>query len=356
MSRKLVNIGGDENDINYRYKMPVLQTKIEGRGNGIKTVVTNIIEVCKPLRTQPDWVTKYFGMEKGALSQFNPERMVGIVNGAHQASDFQKVLKIYINDFILCPQCKLPELQTKVNTSKGVLLHKCMSCNWKGRNTSTHKVKTYMINHPPEKEKDKANKSEGKDKIKIKKTQTVTINENDLSWQTDPQDEALAERTQVQLELLAKMKLKPIRDVQNKPEKNVNNATSAMEEQISPTAANTEETPLSPIASNKYTSDASMDAALEGPVDVLRVFFNESNHSLDEQLDEIHRLKLAYGLDDEHKYKVLLDATLNCHDQNTLVQSLKQHKLLLQQLTLEPSNTEQFFSSVRSYISTSQSG
>jgi len=166
MSRgKMVNIGGDENDASYRYRMAPLQTKIEGRGNGIKTVLVNIVDVCKQLRTQPDWVTKFFGMENGALSRFDPKRLVGIVNGAHQASEFQKDLKTYVNDFILCPQCKLPELQTKVDAKKALLMQKCMSCNWKGRNASAHKVKTYMINHPPEKKKIEGESTDDKKKV-----------------------------------------------------------------------------------------------------------------------------------------------------------------------------------------------
>ena len=38
----LINVRRDVSDNFYRYKMERLQTKIEGKGNGIKTVVVNL--------------------------------------------------------------------------------------------------------------------------------------------------------------------------------------------------------------------------------------------------------------------------------------------------------------------------
>jgi hypothetical protein len=49
-----VNIGRNQDDASFRYKMPRLQVKIEGRGNGIKTVVTNMTEIAKALRIDAD--------------------------------------------------------------------------------------------------------------------------------------------------------------------------------------------------------------------------------------------------------------------------------------------------------------
>ncbi len=53
-SRGMINIGGDANDASYRYKMPPLRTKVEGRGNGIKTVLLNVVDVSKHLHTRPE--------------------------------------------------------------------------------------------------------------------------------------------------------------------------------------------------------------------------------------------------------------------------------------------------------------
>ena len=52
-----VNIGKNANDAFARYKMPKLETKIEGRGNGIKTALLNIAEVSKALNIAPEYVS-----------------------------------------------------------------------------------------------------------------------------------------------------------------------------------------------------------------------------------------------------------------------------------------------------------
>jgi len=169
----MINIGGDPNDANYRYKMPFLQVKIEGRGNGIKTVLVNIVDVCKHLHTQPEWCTRFFGIEMGAVSRYDEKRDVGIVHGQHEAKTLQLVLKKFVTGFILCPKCKLPELQQKVHKEKLLLLARCASCGWKGEIKSTHKVKQFIINS--ETTKQKPVKSALKKKTTDDSTPTTTI-------------------------------------------------------------------------------------------------------------------------------------------------------------------------------------
>jgi translation initiation factor 5 len=49
---KLVNINFSE-DPSYRYKMPVMQPRIEGRGNGIKTAIDNMSGLASALGRDP---------------------------------------------------------------------------------------------------------------------------------------------------------------------------------------------------------------------------------------------------------------------------------------------------------------
>jgi len=55
-----INIGRSNEDLAFRYKMPKLLTKVEGRGNGIRTVLVNMVEVAKALKVQPAYPTKIF--------------------------------------------------------------------------------------------------------------------------------------------------------------------------------------------------------------------------------------------------------------------------------------------------------
>ncbi|CAF1663363.1 unnamed protein product [Adineta ricciae] len=45
----MINVNRQTNDMFYRYKMPKLIAKVEGTGNGIKTVVVNATAIAKAL-------------------------------------------------------------------------------------------------------------------------------------------------------------------------------------------------------------------------------------------------------------------------------------------------------------------
>lgn len=45
-----MNIPSYIEDTNYRYQMPKLQLKIEGKGNGIRTNIVNLLDISKALR------------------------------------------------------------------------------------------------------------------------------------------------------------------------------------------------------------------------------------------------------------------------------------------------------------------
>ena len=60
---QIINIAGAQaiDDPEYRYKMPRIVGKVEGRGNGIKTAIPNMVDVASSLHRPPGEVTKFFG-------------------------------------------------------------------------------------------------------------------------------------------------------------------------------------------------------------------------------------------------------------------------------------------------------
>ena len=65
----MINIPRGIEDKFYRYKMQQVDTKVEGRGNGIKTSISNLCAVAKALDRPPSYICKYLGIELGAQTQ-----------------------------------------------------------------------------------------------------------------------------------------------------------------------------------------------------------------------------------------------------------------------------------------------
>jgi translation initiation factor 5 len=119
-----VNIRRDVKDSFYRYKMPKLLSKIEGKGNGIKTVIPNMSDIAKSLHRPPTYPTKYFGTELGAQVKFEEDKDRYIVNGAHDAPKLQALLDGFIQKFVLCGSCSNPETDL-VFAKDGTILRDC---------------------------------------------------------------------------------------------------------------------------------------------------------------------------------------------------------------------------------------
>lgn len=136
-------------DVFYRYKMPRLVAKVEGKGNGIKTVIVNMAEVAKALSRPPTYPTKYFGCELGAQTLFDFKNERFIVNGSHDAVKLQDLLDGFIRKFVLCPECENPETDLLVSTKKNTVSQGCKACGYHGLLVSNHKLMTFILKNPP---------------------------------------------------------------------------------------------------------------------------------------------------------------------------------------------------------------
>ncbi|ULT86642.1 hypothetical protein L3Y34_006388 [Caenorhabditis briggsae] len=146
----------------YRYKMPKLSAKVEGKGNGIKTVISNMSDIAKALERPPMYPTKYFGCELGAQTNFDAKNERYIVNGEHDANKLQDILDGFIKKFVLCKSCENPETQLFVR--KNCIKSKCKACGCSFDIDLKHKLSTYIMKNPPKIDVDfsKAEEKNGK--------------------------------------------------------------------------------------------------------------------------------------------------------------------------------------------------
>eukprot|EP00899_Mesostigma_viride_P021201 jgi/Mesvir1/29082/Mv18388-RA.1 len=163
---ELQNIGqSNSDDAFYRYKMPKLVAKIEGRGNGIKTNVVNMVDVAKALERPPSYTTKFFGCELGAQSKFDEATNIAIVNGAHETSKLAELLEIFIKKFVQCYSCGNPETDINITKTDTIFL-KCKACGAVSDVDMRHRLTTFILKNPPTgaSKGGKAGKKDKKDK------------------------------------------------------------------------------------------------------------------------------------------------------------------------------------------------
>jgi len=154
----IVNIAGTTpvDDPEYRYKMPVVYGKVEGRGNGIKTVIPNIAEVALSLHRAPAEVCKFFGTEIGAQTSYSEKDDRAVVNGQHTDVQLQNMIHKYIENFVICPICRLPETDYKIKN--GCIYHRCAACGATEMLDMSHKLTTFILAQHKKSKKDKSKK------------------------------------------------------------------------------------------------------------------------------------------------------------------------------------------------------
>lgn len=144
-----INICRDNHDPFYRYKMPPIQAKVEGRGNGIKTAVMNASDVARALNRPTPYIIKYFGFELGAQTSISMDKDRYLVNGVHEPSKLQDVLDGFINKFVLCGSCKNPETEIIITKDQD-LVRDCKACGKRTPMDLRHKLSSFILKNSPD--------------------------------------------------------------------------------------------------------------------------------------------------------------------------------------------------------------
>ena len=121
-----LNINGDSNDPFYRYKMPLLISLKAGRGNGCFTILENLPDVTEAFNHPASIVFKYMGSVLGS----NTTESKWSITGHYTNEELIDILYQYINSFVMCPNCNIPELLPSVEGKKKnkKLILSCSAC------------------------------------------------------------------------------------------------------------------------------------------------------------------------------------------------------------------------------------
>lgn len=208
-----INICRDNNDPFYRYKMPAIISKTEGRGNGIKTAIMNLSDVARALNRPPAYVLKYFGHELGALTSMKEDDDRYLVNGVHDNNELQDSLDGFINRFVLCGSCKNPETEIQVKGKDG-LQRDCKACGKITQIDVSHRLASFILKNAPKNQKGKkaatatANVVGGGKSITDIVSGTTNNDDSNESIGDDDDDDALTKKINAEAAALQELEIK----------------------------------------------------------------------------------------------------------------------------------------------------
>ena len=154
-----LNIPSTVNDPHYRYKMPKIQANVQGSGNGMKTNWTNLPDVSNALKVPVEYPLKFIGRELGSNTELRANSY--LINGNIDLKKMQELLDKFINKYVLCPKCHLPEIHGKIQViRKKEIKSTCRSCGAICKLDNAHDFANYIRRNPPP--------YEAEDNIKVK--------------------------------------------------------------------------------------------------------------------------------------------------------------------------------------------
>ena len=106
-----------------RFEIP----KVTGHIEGNKTIISNFIQICDTLRREPSHLLKYLQRELATPAIIEGPRL--ILGRKISASIINQKIVLYVNDFILCSECKRPDTQL-IKEGK-IYQVKCLACGAK---------------------------------------------------------------------------------------------------------------------------------------------------------------------------------------------------------------------------------
>jgi translation initiation factor 2 subunit 2 len=111
-----------------RFEIP----KVKGHIQGNRTVISNFYQIADILHRPPDQLFKYLLKELATPGELT--KSAAIIGRKISAERINAKVEQYVNEFVLCPECKKPD--TQLFKEDRITFIRCMACGAK------HPVKT----------------------------------------------------------------------------------------------------------------------------------------------------------------------------------------------------------------------
>lgn len=111
-----------ENKID-RFEIP----KVEGKIEGVKTIINNFKQICSYIRRNPEHVLKYLLKEIASPGTIKGDRL--IITRKISSSLINEKIKSYVETYVICKECKKPD--TELVTEDRIHFIHCLACGAK---------------------------------------------------------------------------------------------------------------------------------------------------------------------------------------------------------------------------------
>jgi len=91
---------------------------------GMRTIIHNFGEICNMLNREPSYLLKF--LTKEMATKAGLERGRAIFQGKFGSDTIDRLIKRYVDEFVVCPVCKRPD--TKIIREKRFTFLKCDAC------------------------------------------------------------------------------------------------------------------------------------------------------------------------------------------------------------------------------------
>ncbi len=103
-----------------RFELPVIDSSVQGK----KTIIRNFSQALKALKRNEKHFYKYLTKETATAAAIEEGKLN--MTGKFYPDQLNKLFTNYINEYVLCHECKKPD--TEIVERSGIKLLKCTAC------------------------------------------------------------------------------------------------------------------------------------------------------------------------------------------------------------------------------------